>query len=877
MDNSLQLIVTVHHPKCSVELRWGKGQYLSATLDYPQRSIEFYDRWRSAYLAFYSPANFSSSNIEEMKAEDNLRGRVITSTSVDSTNDFYSSLVKAEAALIEEFHKWLRDQELDEIRSTILSRVNLNALDRRCSAGLDIFLLCKASELARLPWEAWKIIGEPTSDIRILRVPAKIQQPPSSKRSSIYQAGRRKVRILAVLGDSTGLNLEQDRVELQSLKRVAEVKFVSWQPQQSGEDIRKEVGHAIADEQGWDILFFAGHSNEAQLIGGELKLAPGVSISVSEIKPYLLQAKERGLQFALFNSCDGLDIANELISLGLCQVAIMREPIHNRVAQRFLMLFLRQLEMGINVKESLFTACQVLRQEHGITFPSAYLLPSLFCHPGASFFQISPNYNRRSLQQWRFRRSEKIALLISLILGIIPIDGFGGIVPPDNLPLEQLLQLRIWVQAVYRDKSGKVPSIPDDRAPILLVQIDEASIDSDDRLKPPYPINRPYLSELVRELNSLKAQVIGIDYFLDKPEKEEAVLRQSVQNAVNTNHVWITFAASSFEDDKSYFAAQKGKVAEENWSMEGYTNGRTRIMLPQLEDDCSQACPFAYLQVLLRTAIDSSTNSSQNSLPLPNLEPTNDLRTDLLQWIDRSDFEYPKLYALSKLRLQPVTAAVRNSPINQVWLQPIIDFSIPMDRVYMRLSAKRLLEEETQEALKTTSKENFDLSKKIVIIASGAYPDAGTDSGIKDFRSLPPAIGYWQTKLGKYNDAAFFEMGRKNDPAYLDKFTGGEALAYTVHHIMNNHLIIPIPDLWTTGLASFLGKAISILIRQQQKYQKKKSQQKNFVIGCCLANGIYGLASLELYVSAGILLPILLPSLMFWIAIAPIAQGKSND
>lgn len=99
---------------------------------------------------------------------------------------------------------------------------------------------------------------------------------------------------------------------------------MGWQPGQEIAELKAKISAAIADERGWDVLFFAGHSNETVLTGGELAIAPNVSLSISEITPQLLKAKQRGLQFALFNSCSGLTLANSLIDLGLSQVAVMR-------------------------------------------------------------------------------------------------------------------------------------------------------------------------------------------------------------------------------------------------------------------------------------------------------------------------------------------------------------------------------------------------------------------------------------------------------------------------------------------------------------------------------------------------------------------------
>jgi hypothetical protein len=58
------------------------------------------------------------------------------------------------------------------------------------------------------------------------------------------------LRILAILGDSTGLNLNADKETLKSFP--AEIEILE-QP------TREDCDRYLADEHGWDILCFSGH------------------------------------------------------------------------------------------------------------------------------------------------------------------------------------------------------------------------------------------------------------------------------------------------------------------------------------------------------------------------------------------------------------------------------------------------------------------------------------------------------------------------------------------------------------------------------------------------------------------------------------------
>src|SRR5919199_2174802 len=534
---NFQLKVRRFNQICVFELFWGKGQQLSATLTYPESLTAFYQEWQRVYLSYY---------------KSGLRGWIEGSGSITTPPiDWHSKLVQAEAKLLSEFHHWLRSAELFEIRAA-MARVQEKGVrsqesgdrgqgsgdrgqelgvrgqgsgDRGQGSTVNVFITCDSIELERLPWEAWEIAAEfPTfGAIHIARTPINI-------RRETVQIRRKKARILAILGDDTGLNFQGDKEAVRSLSRIAEIEFVGWQPGQDIAELKAKISAAITDERGWDVLFFAGHSNEMALMGGELAIAPNVSMSIGEITPQLLLAKQRGLQFALFNSCCGLSLAHSLIDLGLSQVAVMREPIHNAVAQVFLLKFLQGLAEHKDVFDSLLAACQHLKVEKNLTYPSAYLIPSLFCHPDAVLFRIKPFGLKETLKRILPTPSEAIALSALTLLSL-------------SLPVQDvLLEQRVLTQAVYRQMTGQVPAAAP--PPVLLVQIDEKSIQQA-KMANPKPMDRKYLASLVDKLAAMDARVIGIDYVLDRPQGEnDEILARSLQAAVRRqpHPTWFVFA-----------------------------------------------------------------------------------------------------------------------------------------------------------------------------------------------------------------------------------------------------------------------------------------------------------------------------------------------
>lgn len=827
---ALQLEVWQLDQHCVFKLSWGQGQRLSATLPYPESLAALYQEWQLNYFNFYRRLACDELT-ETLTAESELRGRVEESGSLSSTEDWRFKLVQAEASLLSEFHRWLNSAQLVEIRQQIALTARRQSEqttpEPECHNYVDLFLTCSPLELERLPWEAWEIGTEfaSTTTIRIARTPSNRQG------ETVQRPRRRRTRILAILGDDTGRNFQTDRQAVQSLSRIAEIEFMGWQPGQNVTELPMQIATAIEDEQGWDILFFAGHSNETSVGGGELAIAPHKSISIHEIARSLTIAKERGLQFAIFNSCSGLSIATSLIDLGIAQVAVMREPIHNRVAHEFLVPFLQALAGFKDVHDALLSACEFLKSKRSYKYPSVYLVPSLFRHPGAVLFRINPVGLKERLKQWLPTRQQAIALGSLLLLSLLP--------PVQNL----LLEPRVWMQAVYRNLTGQVP--PAATPPVLLVQIDEESIRKSG-ISNPRAMDRDYLASLVNQLAELDAKVVGIDYLLDRqqPEKDQ-VLAQAIRNAVKQKHIWFVFG-SILDDMKEVGVGAETGIASPNWSLQGYTYFYpSYVELLAANDDCYQTCPFSYLLSLAKTL----NSDSLSHLPQPQLDSQSSFRNQVLDSINHSSIQNPEIAFLRQLHLSPITGFSKN--FEQLWLQPILDFSIPSDRIYNRIAAWQLL----GNSLETSKLKR--LHQQVVIVGAGGYVEAGVTKEGEDTYSVPFAVKYWNKQSSK--------------------FTGAELHAYTIHHLLTQRLVVSIPDLWMVGVAVLLGKGTALVVKQQQQQQHwKKSLKSRYLIGLVSATAIYGLAGLQIYLSAAVLLPWSLPSAAFWIYVLPALKKKPH-
>jgi CHASE2 domain-containing sensor protein len=799
---------------CTFELAWGNGQRIEATSIYPERLSSVYHQWQRLYLSYY---------------QSSWRGWVEGMGDLTPPPlDWHGRLVQAEAKLLSEFHSWLRGADLYDLRVT-LAKGNFKDAAVGEKKTVSVFLACSGKELESLPWETWEMGSElpASATVRIARKPTQIHYPTGTGCNLSRRLRGKKARVLAILGDETGLNFQGDRAAISSLERAADVEFIGWQPGMESGKLKEQIRDAIADERGWDILLFAGHSNETAITGGELAIAPSNSLSLSEIKPQLLAAKERGLQFALFNSCNGLSLAHYAIDLGLSQVAVMREPIRNDVAQVFLLSFLQALAEHKDVHDCLLAASATLKQSKNLTYPSAYLIPSLFCHPGATLFRIPPKPGVwQHFQAILPSKQQAIALFSLAFLSLL-------------LPVQdQLLEKRVLAQAIYRRLTQQIPSasVP----PVLVVQIDGKSIQKA-KIADPKPMDRTYLAKLVERLAEQRASVIGLDYLLDRPHGEsDRILARAIAGAIRKSPPPIFVFAADF-DDTGEVRTVLPEIARPNWSLQGHIY-LLHWYIPLLPRQMTkeQKLPFSYLLALSRSL--PPTNTSSQPIPSPDFNNRTDFLSDLKVYHQERGKDYKTVFSTSS-RVQSLT--LFSYHFKQMWLHPIVDFSLPPEQVYATIPAWQVLE----------NKANFPIVKNInrqVVIVAARYSEAGIDFEGQDRSVLHDATSYW------------FSQNPKN--YRRNTFTGGEVHAYLVHHHLTQRFIVPIPDFWLISLAALFGQGL-FLLRAERKFS---SQKQFFLLLLSIGTiGIYGIISLQLYISAAVLLPVVFPAATLGIYILP--------
>ncbi len=791
---TFQLKVRQVESNCNFELTWGNSQVIDVNLNYPLSLTANYERWHRAYLNYYN----------------RMRGRTVNSGALKINVDTHKQLVDAEVQLLDEFKRWLLSPELVSIRREIASSISQTSPQQ----PVEIFLTCTPVELAKFPWESWDIVREfgASGKIRIARAAANI-------RFGAVTPIRRKARVLAIFGDDSNLNFDAEEKALKSVQSKLHIELIDCKKIYNGENVvelKTKIVQAISDARGWDMLFFAGHSNESQRTGGELGIAPQISLSIHEIEDALKQAKKRGLQFAIFNSCSGLNIAESLINIGLNQTIIMREGIHNQVAQEFFLKFLISLTEFKDVHTALLEANEYLQtQERRLAYPSGYLVPSLFRHPNAELFKIENTSIWKTFKKLAPTKKELAWTTGLLFLSFLP--------PVQSL----LLEPRFLAQAIYRKYTNQIPPLHQD---LVVIQIDEDSIQADTykNINQIKPIDYSYLADVVNQVSNLGAKTIGIDYVLDDTKQKNSVakLGKSISDSVNKG-AWYVFATEEGETSRRRGVIKE--IADLTWSLQGDISSLDwYIELPLRQSEPENIYPLAYLLSL-------SSKLQQQSLPQapePNLKNQSNFQASVINYINSTNIENPKINFFKQVPLHPITEFSNNLPLSQQWLQPLIDYSIPPDKAFDTISACKLLGN-----CKGQGRRPKTLKNKTVLIIPGGYKEAGLGGTHTDNFPAPLPTQFWR--------------GWKND-----KVPGGEAHAYMTYHLQQQRLLIAVPDFIMILLAGLLAKTISLTLLQNQR------RLTNYLI--CI-NIIYILISLQLYISAYILFPYFLPSALFWI------------
>lgn len=360
-----------------------------------------------------------------------------------------------------------------------------DGLQRSLSDTDEIQFIIQTNDkrLQQLPWNLWNFFENyPKAEFALS---SSEYQPP---KKSLTQSSNKKIRILAILGNSQGIDIEKDRAFLEQLSEQANTKFlVEPQPEELNDQLW---------ENGWDILFFAGHSSSTKK--GLIQLNQSDTITIDQLRYSLKKAIEKGLRLAIFNSCDGLALAQQLSDLHIGQVIVMREPIPDVVAEEFLRNFLTAFSSGQSLYASVRTARERLQRLEN-KFPCATWLPVIFQNPA------------EAPMTWPLSKSPIFIgqKLRTVLLGSVVVTAL-------IMGIRHFGMLQTWELQAF-DQSLRLRQIekPDPR--ILIVTVDEADIEYQNQreMKMRWSLSDQALAQLLKKLEPYQPKIIGLDIYRD--------------------------------------------------------------------------------------------------------------------------------------------------------------------------------------------------------------------------------------------------------------------------------------------------------------------------------------------------------------------------
>ena len=321
---------------------------------------ETYARWQFLYRDLYQRFNW------RVRGEDDDEFDI---DETDTTNVAYTDFGQLCQQLKTEINQLLDSEQFRKIDQQLRTQLQIDE-------EIQVVIETNNELLQRLPWHLWNFFNDyPKAEIALSSI--EYRRPTKS----LPKTPRDKVRILAIcgnpeshdsLGNSVTINLQEDLVSLRELPDAELTVLV---------EPRLEELNKYLWEFSWDILFFAGHSSSQKK--GRIKLNKNDYLTIDQLNYGLRKAITQGLQLAIFNSCDSLGLAQDLASLHIPQVIVMREPVPDRVAQEFLKHFLKAFASGKSLSSAVREAREKL-QGLEAEFHCATWLPVIYPNPAVA-------------------------------------------------------------------------------------------------------------------------------------------------------------------------------------------------------------------------------------------------------------------------------------------------------------------------------------------------------------------------------------------------------------------------------------------------------------------------------------------------------------
>ena len=436
----------------------------------PAEAIEWQQEWRRQFLAHHDPSN--------------------RAVSADAVRSYAAGLAQALA-------DWLALPDCLPLRQALSDH-----------PGLPLRLRLEGDQafaLERLPWELlaperplWRLVSAHRSNGQL--------RPQRSRRP----------RLLVVVGDAEGLNLQ---LELQRLEQLRQRGRLELQVLQRAGSNLVALRQQLLDPAGWDALIFLGHSDPDPNGGGRLHLGDGSWVAAAAFQNELNTAAAHGLGLALFNSCSGLDLARSSVAAGIDWALCFREPVPCHAASRAFSALLSALEAGDDLLSATHQARQVLSADTGTV--GTDLLLSLVAAPKARPFQLP----LRKRKQFLLRLARSTPTQAITAAALVALGAIGDL-DPTNPISTYLLDRRLYVQRLWRSTTHQAgPTAP----PLPEVVLDQRSAAGLGAMATPGRVSRDLLAKLLQRTPPEQVPKLGLDLVLDEQAPFTVELAQVIR------------------------------------------------------------------------------------------------------------------------------------------------------------------------------------------------------------------------------------------------------------------------------------------------------------------------------------------------------------
>lgn len=423
---------------------------LSGSLPPAPELAQLHQQWQFGYRAFYQ--------------ERAMRIGLLQSEGLRYSEADFREVARQ---LPLKLNSWLSSDRFAPIEKVLRTDLSKNE-------SIQIVITTEDRQIEHLPWHLWNLIEDyPQAEI--------VFSAPNWQKIAHFPVQKSKVRILVILGDSTGLDVTADLTSLASLPKTELIVI--------REPTLSVLNEHLWQPEGWDILLFSGHSYSDRE-AGYIHLNNTEKITIAQLKHSLDKAIALGLQIAIFNSCEGVGLAVQLADLSIPYTVVMSEPVPDRIAQVFLKYFLIAFTAGKTFTLAVKEARQKLAGWE-IEFVCASWLPVIWQNPTVNCLtwqDLSPVAKPQKQQ-----KPIKFTYLCSLVVSSLVMIA-------RSLAWLEPLELRAYDRLMQQ----RPPETIDPR--IVVLEITEEDTNRDR-----YPISDSILVEAIELLNQHQPAAIGVD------------------------------------------------------------------------------------------------------------------------------------------------------------------------------------------------------------------------------------------------------------------------------------------------------------------------------------------------------------------------------